>query len=68
MAVYEVYIDKKPCFFGLNELDHDDGREDHAIKVFKTWSRSTDIKLIERTEVDFLFDLTKPLGITISPA
>ncbi len=66
MAVYEMYVDKIPHFYGVYELDHDMGDDEHTIGVFKSWSRSTEIKLLERTDTDFLFELIEPLGIHFS--
>lgn len=66
MAVYEMYVDKIPHFYGVYVLDHDMGDDEHTIEVFKSWSLSTEIKLLERTDTDFLFELIEPLGIHFS--
>lgn len=63
MTLYEIYIDNTYRFFGVYELDQDDGDIEKITDVFKVWARASDITLLATVDFSFLFELKEPLRI-----
>lgn len=64
-AVYAIYFDDKPRFFGVSSLEFTQTAE-AELEWMKQWAQPSEIQLIEAKAPYFLFELVSPFGVTFN--